>query len=260
MLQCKRDRLMRMATIKGDVVTLLRQIRSMAVVAAVTSLVMACTAQFVAPYSSDLQQKASSMQAEVSSWDLTMRGTAGTIAADPRHPDVTAMLNKWRGEADAMLTLAVSNDPNAVNCSDAAKAVFGLIEPSLPPSLRSPSPPSNPNTTSSLGCQAVLVSGIQGNIDAIQRGLKFCQADWIPDSYFAALAQNRTAAAKPPAAPTMARQDALNRSCFAEFKPAVQTPSNAADAQHGRAVSALLTTLQVIVYVENRKKAAASTK
>ena len=68
------------------------------------------------------------MQAEVASWDLTMRAGAGTVADDPRNPDVNATLNKWRGEADAMLTLAVSNDPNAINCNDATKSVRGMID------------------------------------------------------------------------------------------------------------------------------------
>jgi hypothetical protein len=44
-------------------------------------------------------------------WDLTMRRGAGMIADDPRHPDVAATIDKRRGEADAMLTLAVSTDP-----------------------------------------------------------------------------------------------------------------------------------------------------
>ena len=63
----------------------------------IVPLVAACTTELVAPYNADLQQKASSMQAEVASWDLAMLQGAGTIAADPRNPDVIAMLNKWRG-------------------------------------------------------------------------------------------------------------------------------------------------------------------
>ena len=80
----------------------------------IVPLATACTAQLVAPYNADLQQRASSMQAEVASWDLAMRHGAGTIADDPRNPDVIAQLNKWRGDADAMLTLAISSDPQTV--------------------------------------------------------------------------------------------------------------------------------------------------
>jgi hypothetical protein len=223
----------------------------------------ACTPQLVAPYNSDLMQKASSMQAEVATWDLTMRGGSGTIADDPRHPDVAAALNKWRGEADAMLTLAVSNDPHEVDCSNAAKAIYRLIEPSIPAALRVAPPTAtagNANTTSPSGCEAVLVDGIHTGIDDIEKALQFCRADWVSDIYFTDLSQNRSTAPKPPLGPTQAKQDALNRSCLAEFKVAPQTPAGAAEAQHGRAVSALLTTLQAIVYIENRKKAAAVSK
>jgi len=50
----------------------------------------ACAEQLVSPYNAELAQKASSMQAEVAAWDLTMRGGAGTIADDPRHPEAAA--------------------------------------------------------------------------------------------------------------------------------------------------------------------------
>jgi len=50
--------------------------------------------RLVSPYDVDLQRKASVMQAEVAALDLTMRGGAGTVADDPRHPDFIAALNK----------------------------------------------------------------------------------------------------------------------------------------------------------------------
>ena len=219
-------------------------------------LAAACTTQLVAPYNADLQQKASSMQAEVGSWDLAMRQGAGTIADDPRNPDVIAMLNKWRGDADAMLTLAISSDPQTVDCNAAAGSVRTLIESKIPPDLRV-GISSTGSSGAKSGCEATLVSGIQGNIDSIELALSRCRADWVPDTYFTALSQNRAAAPKPPAT-TEARQDSLKRSCASEFRRAPGAPANAAEAQHGRAVSALLTTLQVIVYVENRKKAVAA--
>jgi hypothetical protein len=222
------------------------------------ALAAACTAQFVAPYNADLQQKASSMQAEVASWDLTMRHGAGTVADDPRNPDVIATLNHWRGEADAMLTLAISNDPKAVDCNPAAESVRGLIESNIPADLRT-NIFSAKNTGTTTGCEATLVAGIDGNIDSIELALRRCRADWVPDTYFMALSQNGTSAPKPTAT-TEAKQDSLTRSCESEFKPTPGAPANAAEARHGRAVSALLTTLQVIVYVENRKKAAATAK
>ena len=96
----------------------------------------ACTVQLVAPYNSELLQKATSMQEEVVAWDAKMRRGAGTVADDPRHPEVAATIDKWRGEADAMLTLAASNDPGIANCSETVKTVFGAIQSSVPADLR----------------------------------------------------------------------------------------------------------------------------
>lgn len=221
----------------------------------------ACTVQLVAPYNSELQQKASAMQAEVGAWDLTMRGNAGTTAADPRNPEVTATLNRWRGQADAMLTLAVSNDPDMVACSDAVKRVYGAIESSVPENLRGALKSSAAATqtagSAASGCEAGIVAGIGTGIDDIETVLKYCRVPWIDDAYFTALTQNRGSPPKPPSA---ADQIKLTNSCLAEFKAAPQLPAGAAEAGHGRAVSALLRTLQAIVYVENRKKAAEASK
>jgi hypothetical protein len=231
-------------------------------IAVAMMLIAACTVQLVAPYNSDLQQKASAMQAEVGTWDLTMRAAAGTTAADPRNPDVSAALNKWRGEADAMLTLAVSNDPGLGQCGEATKAVSGAIEASIPEMLRvtAPPPTTSAGAATQSGCEAQLVANIATGIDDVARALKYCQAAWVPDSYFTGLAENRASASKPNAAPNIATQVALSGSCGEEFKSQQQTSTNAAEAGHGRAVSALLTTLQAIVYIETRKKAATASK
>jgi hypothetical protein len=221
----------------------------------------ACTVQLVAPYNSELQQKASSMQAEVVAWDLTMRRGAGTIADDPRHPDVAATIDKWRGEADAMLTLAVSNDPGTANCSEAAKTVSGLIEGGIPADLRAAaqSTGSDAAATGPSGCETALVASIGTGIDDVEKALKYCRVSWITDAYFAGLSQNRATAPNPPPAPDAAAQKMLSNQCLAEFKVAPAL-ANLAGAQHGRAVSALLTTLEAIVYVETRKKAAEASK
>jgi hypothetical protein len=224
-------------------------------------LVSACTPQLVSPYNVTLQQKASDMQAEVAAWDLTMRNGAGTVADDPRHPGVAATLNKWRGEADAMLTLAVSNDPRVIPCDKAAKGVYNLIAPSIPAPLRGDPAIANPDGATPLGCDTLLVAEVAKGIDDIEKGLKFCRVEWVPPAWFTGVGQSRSAAPRPPAAaPSQAAQDKLQRSCFAEFRAPSQVPAGAADSKHGRAVSALLTTLQAIVYVESRKKAAQSPK
>src|SRR5262249_9558839 len=162
------------------------------------TLLLGCTVQLVAPYNPDLQQKASAMQAEVAAWDLTMRGTAGTVGADPRNPDVVAILNKWRGESDAMLTLAISNDPNLGDCSDALKAVHGAIETAIPVTLRdvaqSSAPTAQGERARPSGCEAALVANIETGIDDIEKALKYCRAPWIPDTYFTPPSQTPVAA------------------------------------------------------------------
>jgi hypothetical protein len=240
-----------------------RQSGRLTAIAATAAVAVACTVQLVAPYNSELEQKASAMQAEVSAWDLTMRAGAGTIADDPRNPVVAATLNKWRGEADAMLTLAVSSDPGIVSCNQAVKAVSGAIESSIPADLRaaaqSPATASTPSGGAAPGCETGLVADIGVGLDDLARVLKYCRADWVPDGYFSSLSQKQEVMPKPPVAPTPSAQNALTKSCLAEFKES-STPANSVGTQHGRAVSHLLTTLQVIVYVENRKKAAVVSK
>jgi len=216
----------------------------------------ACTVQLVAPYNSELAQRASSMQAEVVAWDLRMRDGAGTITNDPRHPDVTATLNKWRGEAEAMLTLAIANDPGTVNCSAVLKTVAGTIERSLPAEvLLAPLSSAQSRAASSSGsCEAALVATAITGIDDIERALKYCRTEWVDDAYFTELAANRFTTTKPPKAQTPTAQDTVRRACFSEFRPSLS--SGTAAMRHGRAVSALMTTLQSVVYVENRKRAA----
>ena len=236
-----------------------KQIGRLALMAVAVMILAGCTAQLVASYNSQLAQQASSMQAEVSSWDLTMRQGAGTITDDPRNPDVAAMLNKWRGEADAMLTLAVSSDPHSVNCDKAAQAVYTGMESLIPASMRaSAQPVSASNSVSSSSCEARLVADLNSGIDDVESALKWCTVSWVPGDYFASLSQKTATAPPPPAAPSKDDQDRLTKSCLAEFKAPQQASENSTGTQHGRAVSHLLTTLQAIVYVENRKQAATS--
>ena len=229
-------------------------------IAALTSLLSltACPIQLVAPYNSDLQQHASTLQAEVATWDLSMRKAAGTVRADPRYPDLAATLDKWRGEADAMLTQAVANDAGIVHCGKAVDAVRGLIQGALPADLRAATDAGKPAPTG--GCMVQLVAEIPKGIDAIESSVAFCKVERVKDDYFAAVATNSATAPKPGAAPNQAAQTALTRQCQSEFRPSSSPVPNAADAGHGRAVSHLLRTLQAIVYVENRKKPAETAK
>ncbi|MND03200.1 hypothetical protein D3C83_229150 [compost metagenome] len=60
----------------------------------------------------------------------------------------------------------------------------------------------------------------------------------------------------PPPAPNPAAREALRRACFSEFRVSTNAPIGAAAARRGRAVAGLSMTLQAIVYIENRKRAA----
>ena len=241
---------------------LCRRLTRFAMLAAATANIGACAVQLVSPYNADLQQKASTMQAEVGAWDLGMRTAAGTLAADPRYPDVVAKLDRWHGEADAMLTLAVSSDPGVVKCSAALKAVHEAIVNALPPDVRAAVPANAAGARgSAMGCGSALASTLGEQIEEIRKVvLLACKLNWIDDAYFAALAQNRATAPKPATAPPKADQDAVTASCQFEFSASSQAPTGAAGAGHGPAVSRLLRSLQAIVYIETRKKAAAASK
>ncbi len=218
---------------------------------------LGCSVQLVAPYNSELAQRASSMQAEVVAWHLRIRSGAGTTLADPRHPDVAATLNRWRGEADAMLTIAISSDPGTVNCSEAEKTVSAAIERRIAAEPRAAiAPVAAPGGASAVrGCETALVAAIDAGIDDVERALKYCRAGWVDDAYFVELGQSRFTAVKPPPAPNPAVQETLRRACFAGFGPSLNAPADApATARHGRAIASLSTTLQAIVYIENRKK------
>jgi hypothetical protein len=220
-------------------------------------MIAGCTVKLVAPYDSDLQQKASAMQAEVASWELTMRAGAGTITDDPRNPSVAAVLNKWQGEAEAMLTLAISNDPGAVGCGPAVEAVSGAIIGMLPADLRAGATASKPSAALSSGCEAQVVASLAKLLADLGGEVAFCRVPWVPDSYFAALGQNAATAPKLPAPPDAATHDKLRRACVFEFTPPAAVVGGATPL-HGPAVSRLVGTLGAIVYVENRKKAAAA--
>lgn len=225
--------------------------------AAMVLITAACTPQLVAPYNSDLQQRASTLQSEIGAWDLATAKGAGTVLADPRHPDIIAALSKWRGDAGAMLTLAISNDVAFVNCGEAVQPVRSLIEGALPESLKDTAKAARPAPKG--GCEVQLVAGLMDGIDAIETALQYCHLDWVDDSYFADLTRNRTTSTKPAAAPTPDRQRTVAGACGSEFRHVAGVPAHAAEYGHGRAVSKLLTTVQAIVYIETRKKATSVT-
>ena len=81
----------------------MRTIPRVETVLALAALLLSdCQQQWVSPYSPELQKRASDMLSDVASWEGQIRNAAGTAAADPRHPDVQAKLNKWSGDIEVM--------------------------------------------------------------------------------------------------------------------------------------------------------------
>lgn len=236
--------------------------------AAAPVAVAACTIQLVAPYNPDLAQRASSLQAEVAAWDLTMRKNAGTISADPRQADIQSTLNKWRGEQEAMLTLAISSDPGTIACNKAVDAILSAVESHIPASLGAAAPaPAGDDDATSTGCETVLVNEISAEIDRLDDPshgdagiLKYCRWSWIADADFPGAAMSKPGATADHMAGTPQAREGVSQSCAAEFEVAQGLPKHSAEFGHGRAVSRLLRTLQAITYVESRKKAVASAK
>jgi hypothetical protein len=200
------------------------------------------------------------MESEVSAWDLTMRQGAGTLAADPRDQDNVKMLNKWRGEADAMLTLIVSSDPGTVSCDKAAQAVYKAIEGKLPDQLHmttSSTATANKPSVAASSCEAGLVADIIPAVDDVVRALQNCKLDWVDDNYFHSVQSASTTVAPP--SPSDVKVQQKKTSCLSEFKEEnANSSSSPIQKNHGRAISHLMTTLQIIVYVEGRKKASKS--
>ena len=86
-------------------------------------LLLGCQAQFVSPYSTDVQKRASDMIAEISAWELQMREAAGTPDADPRQLDIEAKFANWDGELEAMTAIETALAPETIRCDGLAAAV-----------------------------------------------------------------------------------------------------------------------------------------
>ena len=57
-----------------------------------------------------------------------MRSQAGTVATDPRNPQVQAALQRWLGELEAMQQLQFSTDPGLIECRAAADSVLRQVQ------------------------------------------------------------------------------------------------------------------------------------
>lgn len=242
------------------------RLRSVCLAVILAAAMPGCAPTLVAPYSSDLQKRASDMTGEVSAWERSMTRAAGTVAADPRHPDVQAQFDAWNGTIDAMTAIAVSLDPKTVRCDAITAKVGEAIRPLLPDGLRDSMPPAAPASATAgaaakppaKGCEVVMFEQMRQDLDLIDKLMQEqCKLPWLDDAYFKAMAENRAAAGGPgPSAASGAARVA---------RPAPKQQADAVEkcgaifgggniAANGLAVTPLLRDLRTVVYVEGRKK------
>jgi hypothetical protein len=241
-------------------------------IACLVPLLAGCQAQWVSPYSAELQKKATDMIADVSTWEGQMRAAAGTAAADPRHPDVQARLNTWHGNVEAMADIERAIDPGSATCDAAIGKFTGAITDALIKHLPAAVAVGGSGLAPITHCETL--PGIFTRIDqqvsgttADAPGIPFvlaqqCELPWLSDAYFAALKQARATAGAPasatpvpaearPGTPTKAQQDLAVARCRSLFVPEQ-------GHGHGDAVSSLISQLGDIVYREGREAPTAS--
>jgi hypothetical protein len=88
-------------------------------------LVAACQANWVSPYSADLQKRATDMLSQVTALEITMAETTDTSAADPARPPMQTKLAAWAGEVEAMAAIEASIDPQSANCDKMLATLAG---------------------------------------------------------------------------------------------------------------------------------------
>ena len=226
-----------------------------------------CEVQWVAPYSAELQKKATDMLSEVVAWERAMGAAAGTAAADPRNPDVQAKLAKWQGEIEAMSQIEIAIDPGSTSCDKFLETIGG----SLPAELKNrlPTTPASGSSTAKplAHCETLpgifnrMTKQVTGNTPAAP-GIPFilnqqCKLPWLSDDYFNAIREGRaTTGAASPARPVSTSSKAgsptpeQQRNATIRCQALFDAPPGAA---HGVLVSSLIVDLDAIIYREGRQ-------
>lgn len=223
--------------------------------------------QWVSPYSADLQKKATDMLSDVVAWESHMRTVAGTAAADPRHPDVQAKLETWRGDIEAMSEIELGIDPGSTVCDDFLAASSRSISEGLKKTL-----PTAPAAASSAMKPIAHCETLPGIFSRMARqvsgstagspGMPFildqqCKLPWLSDEYFATLQEGRaTAGASSPARPAPASAKAGTPTPDQEANAVVRCRSLFEPPKgtvHGALVDSLVVDLDAIIYREGRQ-------
>lgn len=243
--------------------------RGLRCILVVSTIVMAtaCQVQWVAPYSAELQKRATDMLAQVVAWEDHMRAAAGTAAADPRDSEVQATLDQWHGEIEAMSEIELGIDPGSTVCDKFLATISGSVASGLKQALVQTSTAGSSAAKPITHCETLpniftrMMQQVTGN-SAQTPGIPFildqqCRLPWLSDEYFTALRERgATAGASSPARTTVeagragtpsADQKATARQrCLGLFEP----PSGAA---HGALVNQLVVDLDAIIYREGRQ-------
>jgi hypothetical protein len=241
----------------------------------ITPMLTGCHVQWVSPYSTDLQKKATDMLQDVVAWESHMRNTAGTAAADPRHPDVQAKLEAWRGDIEVMSAIELGMDPGSAVCDKFLAVISSTISDKLKKALPTAPAATSSGAKSTLHCETLpdifthMMLQVSDSTDTPPQPARIplvlneqCKLQWLSDDYFASLTEGRaTAGASSPArpapaslktpAPTEDEQTKATTNCRALFEPPY-------GSVHGNLVSALIVMLESIIYREGRQAPLAS--
>ena len=232
-------------------------------------LLSGCQQQWVSPYSPELQKRASDMLSDVVGWEGQMRNAAGTAAADPRHPDVQAKLDKWSGDIEVMATIELAIDPGSSSCDKFLAAISGPVTEGM-----ARVSPTMATVSSSLGaapssnyCESLpdIFERMKTQVnERFPRDLaEQCKLPWLSDRYFETLAEARATAGMPSSAraqtssqpadsvaPTAEQEALAKRRCGALFELG---DGPGAHRIHGNLVSPLVVELDAIIYREGRQ-------
>jgi hypothetical protein len=232
-----------------------------------SALLLGCQAQFVSPYSADVQKRASDMISEVSAWELQMRETAGTPDADPRQPNIRAQFAKWDGELEAMAAVETALDPEIIKCDKLAAAVAQSSKVQIPeqvsPAIIAPS--SSPIAIAHQSCEMKVFQNLAETLVEMQQVVeRQCELPWLTEADFQITGIGRTGAGlqgsartsrSNTSAPSADQQRIARGNCVAIFRPtAAESGQNLG---HGVVIAPVIGQLYDIVYVETRKSTAA---
>jgi hypothetical protein len=208
------------------------------------------------------------MLSDVAGWEGQMRNAAGTAAADPRHPDVQAKLNKWGGDIELMATIELAIDPGSTSCDKFLAAISGPVTERM-----ARVPPAMATASSSWGaapsgnyCESLpdIFECMKTQVnERFPRDLaQQCKLLWLSDRYFETLAEARATAGVPSSArlqtsqpansvaPTAEQEVLAKRRCGALFELG---DGPGARRIHGNLVSPLVVELEAIIYREGRQ-------